>query len=313
MTDMTKRRTFLNTALSIFVGFAALLGGAVYAQNEGDKYVLDSLKMLLTANTIECDILLETYVDGKEYTARGRYEEQALPKNAPDSFLRSMYRLEINFPMNTSTANDSEPNRMTLVCSPSETPDKNLITQYSFIEGTQEFSTIDLTRLERRLQSASNKKAVFAQISEVRHLGGLAGTLRQISRFYEFSAPTQDKLQDEETVATWKLTGTLRSIYHTDLLKQFGGLDKNGHYPADFPSDIEVWLGRHNDFPYKIRFLRRTSEKTSQKKPLFQESFYKVNVNGPPIPASKFAPLTPPDGILRVQDETANVLKTLGL
>ena len=137
--------------------------------------------------------------------------------------------------------------------------------------------------------------------------------MRQISRFYEFSAPTQENLQDEEAIPTWKLTGTLRSIYHKELLKQFGGLDKKGQYPADFPSDIEVWLGRHNDFPYKIRYLRRISEKSSQRVLLFQESFYKVNVNGTPIPASKFAPLTPPEDVLSVQDNTEDFIKILGL
>ena len=307
-----RNQIFPGVALFVFVGFVLLFGEVARAQNEGDKCVLDSLKMLLAVRTIECDIWIETYVEGKEYIAKGHYAEQTLPKATPSSFLRSMYRLEIYFP-NVPTANDSKANMMTLVCHPSEDQVKNQISRYTCIEGNQSFTTIDLAGLERRLKAAGNKEAVFAQISEVRNLGGLAGMMRQISRFYEFSAPTQENLQDEETVATLKLTGSLRSIYHTDLLKQFGGLDSKGQYPLDFPSDMEIWLGRHNDFPYKIRYLRRVSEKSSQKKPLFQESFYKVSVDGPPIPSSQFAPLTPPGNILSVQDETANVLKALGL
>jgi len=283
-----------------------------FAQGAGDKYVLDSLKTLLAARTIESDIRIETYVDGKAYAAWGRYEEQALPKATPGAFLRSMYQLDIYFSMTSPTANDSEPNRMTLVCHPSEDKDTNQIRCYTHVEGVKSFSTIDLAKLEGRLISA-NKEAVFAQVSEVRNLGGLAGMMRQISRFYEFVAPTQENLQDEEAVPTWKLTGTLRSIYHKQLLSQFGGLDKRGRYPVDFPSDVEVWIGRHNDFPYKIRYLRRISEASPPKEPLFQESFYKVNLNGTPISSSKFAPLTPPVDFFSIQDDTDRFIKSLGL
>ena len=311
---MSGKNFYLTKGYYTFVILGGILaaGSTAFAQGAGDKYVEESLKMLLTARTIESEIRIETYVDSKEYTARGRYEEQVLPQVAPGSFLRSMYRLEINFPMNPPTANGSKPNRMTLVCHPSEDRDKNQIRRYTYIEGFESFSTIDLTKLEEKIKAA-NKEAVFAQVNEVRNLGGLAGTMRQIFRFYEFSAPTQENLQDEETVPTLKLTGTLKNIYHKELLTPFGGLNKKEQYPADFPSDIEVWLGRHNDFPYKIRYLRRLSEKSSQKEPLFQETFYKVSLNGTPIPASRFAPLSPPEGILTVKDDTDDFIKTLGL
>ena len=318
MLDKVERRKFLKATPAatarffVFVCFFLMLAGVAFAQNEGEKYVLDSLKMLLVVRTIESDILIETYVDGKEYAATGHYKEQTLPKATPESFLRSMYRLEINFPMNVSTAGNSKPNRMTLICHPSEDRGKNQITCYTCIEGDETFRTVDLAKVEARLKAANNKP-VFAQVSEIRSFGGLAGTMRQICQFYEFAAPIQENLHDEKTVATWKLTGTLRSQHHKDFLEKFGGLDKNEHNPTDFPSDIEIWLGRHNDFPYKIRYLRRTSEESSQKTLLFQKSFYKVNVDGTPIPESKFAPLTPPEGVFSIQDDTENFIKTLGL
>ena len=300
-------------ALLLFLVLSVMLAasGIAIAQNKGDKYVLDSLKMLLSARTIEGDLRIETYVDGKKYTAEGNYAEQALPQATPKTFLRSMYRLEIIF-INLPTANNSKPNRMTLVCHPSEERERNLMTRYTCIEGFESFSTIHLSRVEEWLKTVNHATA-FAGISEVRNWGGLAGTMRQISRFYEFAAPTQENLPDEETVATWKLTGTLKNIYLKELLEQFGGANKKGQYPADFPSDIEVWLGQHNDFPYKIRYLRRASEKSAPKTPLFQESFSKVIVGGTPMPASKFSPLTPPEDVSNVQDETENFIHTLGL
>lgn len=299
---------FIFTAI-LSVNF--LFSTPTFAQGGGDKYIQDALKTLLALRTLECDIRIETYVDGKEYTARGRYEEQTLPKITPNMFLRSMYRLEIYFSMNSSQGKDAEPNRMTLVCHPSDDRVWNQIERYTCVEGVKNFTTIDLTRLEERLKAAS-KESVFAQISEVRNLGGIAGAMRQIQRFYTFAAPVQETLQEDETIAAWKLTGTLQTIYQKELLSLFGESDKKGHYPPDFPSDVEVWLGLHNNFPYKVRYLRRQSEQSSQREPILQESFYRVILNGTPIPVSKFTPLTPPDNVFP-QDETDNVIKMLGL
>lgn len=291
-------------------------GSVVHAQSEGNRHVQDSLKMLLAARTIECDMRIETFVDGKEYTAKGQYVEQVLPHATPNSFFRSVYRLEITyFSMNAPMASDAELNQMTLVCHISENGERHQIDQYTSIEGVKSGSTIDLKKLEERIKAA-NQQIAFSQVSVVRNLGGLAGMMRQISRFYEFLPPTQDKLRDEETIPAWKLTGTLQNRHRQELLSRFGGLNKQGHYPADFPSDIEIWLGRHNDFPYKIRYLRRTSEKSEQKELLFQESFYKVVLNETPfLPFTdlKFAPLKFPEDVFSVRDDTEKYIKELGL
>jgi len=306
-----KKSLIFGTLLGILTA-----GSTACAQGEGDKFVRDSLDRLLMQRTIECDIRIETVVDGKGYAAWGHYAEQVLPQATSGTFLRSQYRLEINFPMNspvnTPAGNDLAPNQMTLVCRVSADGGTRQIEQYTFIEGTKLFRTIDLNRLEDRLKTAQ-REVFFSQVSEVRNLGGLTGKMRQISRFYEFALPAQEDLQEEETIPALKLIGTLRRVYHKELLTQFGGLDKQGRYPSDFPSDIELWLGRHNDFPYKIRYLRRTSEKSEQKTLLLQESYYNVVLNGPPIPDSKFSELTVSDDVVRKTDETDTFIRALGL
>jgi len=282
---------------------------AAFAQGEGDRYVLGSLNTLLAVNTIESDIRIETYVEGREYTARGRYEEQALPRipGQPPPFLRSMHRLEIFF---LPVPGNPEPNRMTLVCRPGTDGERGQMERYLSIEGNRFFGTVDLTILEERIRNS--RMITFTQINEVRNLGGLAGKMRQISRFYTFSAHTQEMLQDGETIPTLKLTGKLRGEHYEWLLSLFGGLDARGRYPAAFPSDIELWLGRHNDFPYQIRYLRRISEDSERMELLLQETFFNVVLNGAPIPAARFAPLVPPDDMFGV-DDTENFIGGLGL
>lgn len=284
----------------------------VFAQGEGDKYILGSQKMLLNANTIECDIRIETVVDGKEHSARGNYKEQALSRKTlgqPAPFMRSTFRLHLS--MNSLSPGSDEQNQMTIVCRPQANGERSLIERYTCIEGVKSFTVIDLVRLEEKLKM-TNRELFFTQVSEVRNLGGLSGMMRQISRFYEFSVHSQENLQDDEMIPTLKLTGQLRNVHHKALLERFGGTDKNGNYPLNFPSDMEVWLGRHDDFPYKIRYLRRISENSERKELLFQETLFNVVLDGPPIPVEDFFPLIPPDGTF-TKDDTDDFLKSLGL
>ncbi|GHT44400.1 hypothetical protein FACS189454_01640 [Planctomycetales bacterium] len=269
--------------------------------------------MLLKAKTIESDIRLTTVVDGKEYTAQGRYEEQALAKPLAGVFFRSMYRLEVNFLMNSQSAG-SDPNRMTMICHIDENdPQKNQISKFVSIEGNKQFSTIRLAALEKKIK-ASKTGMMFVQVNEVRNLGGLAATLRQVTRFYEFKTqPVQDNLAGDEPITAIKLTGSLNSVYYKDMLGRFGGLDKKGHNPANLPTDIEIWLGRVNDFPYQIRYLNRRNQDKETKTVIFQERYFNTILNGETIPLLKFAPLTPPEGVFTVQDETENFIRSLGL
>ena len=288
------------------------VNGIALAQTEGDQLMQNSLNMLLAMRNVECDIRTEIIVDGKIYTAKGHYAEQALPYVMPDAFFRSVYRLDIDFPMSVPGTNGAEPNRMTLVCHISDNGARHQIDRYISIEGSRSANTIDIKRLEERLRSASREN-FFRQVSEVRNLGGLAAMLRQLHRFYEFSIPVQENLHEDEIISALKLSGTLRSIYRRELLAQFGGLNKQGHYPADFPSDVEVWLGAQNGFPYKLRYFRKPSEDSTQKELLFQETFHNVVLNGPPLSDSKFAPLNLPEGIFSPEDETDNLIRSLGL
>ncbi|MDR3232501.1 MAG: hypothetical protein LBT46_02325 [Planctomycetaceae bacterium] len=306
---------------------AVLLGifSCEAAAQTGEQYVHNTLDMLLRVKTLETDIRLETHVDGKEYTAAGRYEEQALqqaPETAaakkgtqsPRIFFRSQYRLEVNFAMNSQPDAKSDVNRMTLVChiDPND-KEKSVIEKYTSIEGTKQYSSVNIAKLEERLKSA-NQEMVFAQISEVRNLGGLAAMIRQISRFYEFSEQVvQENLTGSETIPAVKLAGTLKSVYYKELLQQCGGLDKKGRHPADFPSDVDVWLGRHNNFPYQIRYSNRPLPNSKTKTRLLQETYNHVIINGEMIPDVKFERLKVPDDVFSMQDDTDNFLRSLGL
>ena len=274
--------------------------------------------MLLRMQNLECDLRIDVFVDGKAYAAKGRYAEQALPNARPNAFFRSVYRLDIDFSLALPSANAMEPNRMILVCHTSDHGTGHQVDRYTHIEGNRYSSTVDLNRLADRLLS-TNREVFFTQVSEVRNLGAMAGMMRQMYRFYEFTHLRREDLQHEETIPAVKLTGTLRNIYYRELLSKFGGLSDQGDYPPGFPSDVEVWIGMHDYFPYKIRYLRKTSSQhseqiqTAPKELLFQEAFFNVVINGPTLPDFRFAPLNLPEGVFRPEDETDRVIQMLGL
>ncbi|MDR3181987.1 MAG: hypothetical protein LBT89_03555 [Planctomycetaceae bacterium] len=313
--------------ISIGAVFLTVLGGCVLAKaaapegnaasvSSGGQYINNALEMLLRVKTIEADIRLETLVDGKEYTATGRYEEQTLKNvNANRVFLRSQYRLEVNFAMSGQRDAKSDVNRMTLVCHIDPVDkEKSVIEKYTSIEGVKQYTSVNLTKLEERLKTA-NQETVFIQVSEVRNLGGLSAILRQMNRFYEFTQPVvlENLTSGGETIPAVKVSGTLKSAYYKELLERFGGLDKKGRHPADFPSDVDVWLGRHNDFPYQMRYSNRLLLSGKTKTLLLQETFHHVIVNGEAIPDIKFERLKVSDDVFSIQDDTENFLRTLGL
>ncbi|MDR3199170.1 MAG: hypothetical protein LBU34_14985 [Planctomycetaceae bacterium] len=297
-----------------------LLGG-VWAKDDttadfGGNYLKQSIARLLSVKTLESDIRMDIYIDGVEYSARGRYEEQALPKPLAGEFLRSMYRLDINFLTNIPTAPGSEPNRMTVVCHLSEDREQSQIWQYKSVEGEKTFNIIRISPVERAIKE-SKREPRFTQISEVCNLGGLAGQLRQIDRFYEFTALAQPATLDEDgSIEVWKIAGVLRPQHFDGLVKQFGGLDKKGQYPVDFPSDIEIWIGYGDGFPYKIRYLNRPSEKSAKRKLLLQSSYFNVLMNGEEIPLVRFAAFEQGEqleGVFGFKDITDLFIESLGL
>ncbi|GHT14847.1 hypothetical protein FACS1894170_12160 [Planctomycetales bacterium] len=277
----------------------------------------NTLDVLLRTKTIEADIRLETTVDGKQYSATGRYEEQVLTnpvKNTIPPFLRSQYRLEVNFSMNSQQESTSDVNRMTLICHIDKNDKDNcVIEKFTSVEGVKRFSSINIAKLEERLKAA-NQENVFVQIGEVRNLGGIAAMVRQIKRYYDFSPEvTMENLTGSETIPTVKLSGTLKNAYYKELLEHFGGLDKKGLHPSDFPTDVNIWIGRHNDFPYQVCYFNRQSPQSNVKKPLLQETYQHVLMNGDPIPDLKFERLKVSDEVFTLKDDTDSFLRSLGL
>ncbi len=287
-----------------------LCAASCFAQNVLDQ----SIAAIQSHQTIECNLRMSVWVDGIEYASRGRYEEQAVSAGTPNNFLRSMYRLDINDISDVSLTPGTDPNRMTVVCHVAANRENSQIWQYKSVEGQKSLRFIRTNPLETAIRN-SKKRTDLSCIAEVENLGGLAGTLKQIARLYEFTAePVEDQ---EADMSVWKWTGTLRKERYDVLLKQFGGLGKKNALPSDFPSDIEVHIGQGDAFPYKITFLNRPYEDSKKRTPLSETTYFDVILNGEPIPAGNFPPFSEngrrPEGLFNFQDDTNLTIRALGL
>lgn len=309
-----------------FLGFYSLVFSffsfypSCFADFEEDavsgNFILEqSIKSILLLKTIKTDIRMDIVVEGAEFSARGRYEEQIFPKAAAGSFLRSMYRLDVNFLSDVPVAPDSEPNRMTLVCHLDENRAKNQIWQYTSIEGKKSFDIIRVSSLEDAIKR-SKKELLFGPVSSVKNLGGLAAQLRQLAYFYDFKMLKSEEKNGTPAENVWKITGSIKPELFEKTIARFGGVNEKKQYPSDFPSDTEIWFGKDDFFPHKIIYHNRPSEQSPKRVLLYQASYFNVELNGREIPASQFSTFEQgeyPDGVFGFTDITTAVIRSLGL
>lgn len=271
--------------------------------------------MLLSTKTIECNMRLDVVVDNVEFSARGKYVEQVLPKPVSD-YQRSMFRQDLNFLMDMPATPGSEPNRLTIVCHASADYEKGRIWRYRSVEGNKSIDFIRLAALETAIKRSKSAK-IHQTAVETWNLGGLAGMLKQVDRFYEITEFVEtEELEGMENITVWKIVGKLRKPYLDAFAKKLGGIDKKGKYPNDLPSDVELYLGQGDRFPYKIRYLNRSSETSFSLKKLSEITYFDVLLDGEEIPEFHFMTFDRgemSEGVFEFQDATNAFIRSLGI
>ena len=299
-----------------------LLCNSLFAQTEAGPSKAERLFNAMRVNvqllqSIEAGIRMDVHVLGSEYSARGKYEEQRLANPPPGDFQRSMYRLDLNFVMGAPTIPGSEPNRMTIVCHPTPDRDKGRFWQYTSIEGEKSVKFVRLAVLEDRIQQ-KGKQSLIGTVVETKNWGGLAGTLKQITNFYEFTdSPKETVMEGGESQHVWKIAGTLRPVFWEKMVKAFGGLERRTlNYPRQMPTDIEIFIGKDDVFPYKIEYQNRPQEDSPKRTMLTRIVYFDVSLNGEPIPEFKFSAFDKgelPEGVFQADDDTERMIQSLGL
>jgi hypothetical protein len=314
------------------------------------KRSIDSISRFIR---VECNMRILTIVNGVEFSANGRYEEQAvivselekekddiisdnsnLLPNQLSEFQRTMFRQELYFTMDTLSV-QTEPNRIILVCYPNRKDSKNgNIWQFKSINGNKTLHQININMVETAIKKSQENKLkareqrqvpnrgeqitkadslMFPQVGMLWNVGGMTGVLSQIDRFYEFTELPKTETIDD--IKVLKLVGSLRQVYFDFLLQNHGGLDENNRYPSNLPCDIEVYIGVNNLFPSKIRYLNRKTKNSKPVNLLVEINYGDIIINGDQIPEHRFSTFQNevPAGVSKIDSCTEQYIKSLGL
>ncbi|MDR2642036.1 MAG: hypothetical protein LBC74_04505 [Planctomycetaceae bacterium] len=329
----------------VFVGTIISTQSNLFAQNTtldelnktGAVVLKNSIDTISQFVRVECNMRMSTFVDGLEFTANGKYEEQvvnasefdknkiggntdnSIPKSQLSEFQRTMYRQELYFTMETMPV-QTEPNRIILVCYPNKNNSKNgNIWKFKSVNGIKTLHQINIDAVEAAIKKSRREKIgtpetkMFMQVSMLWNVGGMTGVLGQIDRFYEFAE--LPKVETIDNIKTFKLAGSMRKAYFDILLKKHGDLEKNNRYPSNLPCDIEVYIGVNDSFPYKIRYLNRKTENAKPNNLLVEINYNNIIINGDPIPEHRFSTFQNevPAGVSKIDSSTEQYIKSLGL
>ena len=155
----------------------------------------------------------------------------------------------------------------------------------------------------------SGKQTLIGSVGETKNLGGLAGTLKQIARFYEFTDPPAETVMESRPV--WKIVGTLRSEFEESMIKAFGGLEKKtNNFPGQMPTNIEIFVGVDDAFPCKIEYRNRPKKDSPKSNVLTRIVYFNVSLNGEPIPMDKYKDNLL-DGVYQTEDITDRVIRSI--
>jgi len=217
---------------------------------------------------------------------------------------KPLFRLEMRMQLG------SEPSSLLHVC------DGRHLWQYRKIREAETLSRIDVGRVAEALEE-SGKLHEIAKVGYWPGLGGLPRLLRGLYAAFDFTSVEETRLADQ--IPVWRLRGEWKQARLAKLLPE-EDLAETGK-PVDFsrlpphlPDHVLVFLGKTDEFPYRIEYRRRApnghqTENDSGGRAVVTVELHQVDFNAP-IHPTRF--LYNP-GDLEYSDDTDHFIKSLGL
>jgi hypothetical protein len=125
---------------------------------------------------------------------------------------------------------------------------------------------------------------------EFTSLGGLEGTLIQMTKFYDFdSATVENETLGSENLAVWKVSAKLKPDRLKAMIDSYGGdkaLAKHGG--EHIPAAVCIYFGKEDFFPYRICYYSGIKEYPFNDPPSIDLEYRDVSINGNDIHTSRF-------------------------
>lgn len=261
-----------------------------------------SAATMLIHNVIQTNVRVEVQAAGETETlvAQGKYIEQKNNDTSSTMVGQPMFRLDLKFPPVSTAIVGAEANEMTIVCN------ARSVSHYTAIEGEKRLERIVVKDLDQAIRESKTISLPYS-ISGIGGLGGLAGMVKKLPAYYDFPEPPQAfVLEGKEPLAIWKLSGKLKAEWQKNL-------QQAQNQPQQIPTEIEIFLGRDDLFPYRIHYSSLSGAK-SPSVPVAKIVFSDILFGGEVAPLFRFETFERdlPQGVV-LEDVTENYLRSLGI
>lgn len=286
------------TVLSIIVplfGYAATpsIGAAApseTAEPDAETLLRETVARLESLSSLSAEMTLSFSLFGEQYDGEGKYEELAgrtgAVRGERSPIDRTQFRLHVRMapPSARAIERGAEDNLLEVVC------DRNSLWTYTSIGGEQRLTEINLEELAGLLAPLSETERrrlteygapLPIGMDGFPGLGGIAGTLRALSLWYDFKPKTEKCFFNNGSFPVRKITGTMKSARREKMTKRILGDQPDFRQPLlDYlPTGIEIYIGQDRPFPYRIEYFARLDDAKDARRTVMTLDFNRVFEN----------------------------------
>jgi len=293
----TQMKTFSLVLTSVLLLFATFLlyDSSIPAQSEkkttsrysGTEVIESAIKKFQTIKMISSKVILKCHFFGEGYGGSGFYHEKRLPTVQEPVVSPNLFSLVLSFQADSRLENSSSTLR--IVATGTD------FWKYTEIEGERRLEQVELVKLQEILARSQKGKESLNKLQpgglgELISLGGLEGTLIQMTKYYDFdSASVENVFLNSENRAVWKVSAKLKPDKLKAMIESYGGekavaVHGGGHIPAA----VCLYFGKEDLFPYQIRYYAGMKENPFSDPPSIDLEYRDVMINGNDIATSTF-------------------------
>ncbi|MCL2303821.1 MAG: hypothetical protein FWC43_00595 [Planctomycetaceae bacterium] len=294
--------------LSILLLFTTLLfydssapaqsGKKVTSRHSGTEVIQNAILRFQKVKTIESKVRLKCRFFGEGYGGSGNYCEKRLPTLQDAAVSPNRFLLDLRFQADSLSSLENRSSTLKVFTTGS------YLWKYSQIENEKSLERVDLVKLQDILTRSqkgneSNSRLQPVELGEFTSLGGLEGTLRQMTKFYDFdSASVESAVLNEEKRAVWKVSAKLKPDILKAMLESYGGETAIARHGGEhIPSAVCLYFGKTDFFPYQISYYGGVKENPFNDPPSIDWEYLKVTINGDDIATSIFDFTSPPEDV----------------
>ena len=240
------------------------------AEAGAPQQIIDrAIERIEKLKSITAKIDLQVNIGETEIEGSGKYEELFLKSDDSQQRARalcyggtSLFRLHLALSrIGDFSSENVEDNVLDIVC------DKNTIWNYTSIEGEKRLTELKLSEMaailvqacenqQQRESLAVNRIAFPCPLAGFPGLGGITGTLRRLTAWFDFSdeADRVTMRGKNGSLHAWRLTGHLKAGAYGKTVENLLGANTGPRkkYMDQFPSVVEIYISQQFEFPYRF-------------------------------------------------------------